>query len=119
MFMAAASLDSKLTSTPFTDYVTSTILEPFNMSATTYFPTTSHLSDSFITLENGTIVEIPHGVQQSFDDIQVNAGAGGIVTPARDMMKWLEFMIVAVSSFQFGFERERSRLTSLARSESP
>ncbi|KAL8292333.1 hypothetical protein RQP46_001799 [Phenoliferia psychrophenolica] len=100
MFMTAAYLVSKLTSTPFTDFVTSAIFKPLNMTASTFSPDTSptswaHLSDSFMTLDNGTVSEIPYGFKESFEDLQVNAGAGGVVSSARDLMKWLEFLMTA------------------------
>ena len=103
MFMTAAYLVQSLTSMPFTTFVETAIFEPLNMTSSTFSPETSqnslsHLSDSFFTLDNGTVVEIPFTFKESFEDLQVNAGAGGVVSSARDLMKWLEFLITTVSS---------------------
>lgn len=98
MFMSAAFLVQQLSKTPFTTFVTSSIFDALNMTSTTFDPIDSrHLSDSFMSLENGTVVEIPYGFQQTFENLQVNAGAGGVVTSAKDAVKWVEFLVRAVS----------------------
>lgn len=69
------------------------------MSSSTYHPIRDHsptLSDSYVTLSNGTYVEIPYGFDFDEEGIELAAGAGGIVSSTRDMVKWMEFLIKQV-----------------------
>ncbi|GAA6043675.1 hypothetical protein JCM8097_008604 [Rhodosporidiobolus ruineniae] len=98
MFGTAAHLVSNLTSRSFTSHVASTIFHPLNMTSTSYAPhpspdLVSRLSASYLTLENGTAVEIPYGFNFSREDLEFNAGAGGVVSSTRDMVKWVELLI--------------------------
>jgi len=98
MFMSAAFLASNLTGTPYTSLVTDSIFRPLNMSASTFTPhlddpSLAKLSSSFVTLDNNTVIEIPYGFHADFDTLQLNAGAGGVVTSARDGLKWVQFLI--------------------------
>ncbi|ORY89602.1 beta-lactamase/transpeptidase-like protein [Leucosporidium creatinivorum] len=99
MFVTAAYLVSELSGEPFTDFVSSTFFKPLNMTATTYTPllddtdAMKHLSSSFATLKNWTSVEIPYNFNATFDQLQLHAGAGGVVSSAQDLVKWLAFLI--------------------------
>ncbi len=98
MFIAAAFLASNLTATAYTDLVSDSIFRPLNMSASTFTPhlddpSIAKLSSSFVTLDNNTVIEIPYGFNHSFAALQLNAGAGGVVTSARDGLKWVEFLL--------------------------
>jgi CubicO group peptidase (beta-lactamase class C family) len=102
MFIVAAHLVSELTQQPFTDFVSSTFFKPLNMSSTTYTPlfddsdAMEHLSASYATLNNWTSVEIPYNFNASFEQLQLHAGAGGVVSSAQDLTKWLAFLIKQV-----------------------
>lgn len=102
MFILAAYLVSGLANQPFTDFVTSTFFKPLNMSSTTYTPlldvtdAVKHLSSSYATLKNWTSVEIPYNFNATFEQLQLFAGAGGAVSSARDLVKWLAFLIKQV-----------------------
>lgn len=103
MFITAAYLIKKITSTPFTTFIRDNIFTPLNMTSTTYHPITDHsptLSDSFVTLSNGTSIQIPYGFDFDEEGIEVASGAGGIVSSSRDMLKWLKFLITQVSLSQ-------------------
>ncbi|BGP17014.1 hypothetical protein JCM10213v2_005023 [Rhodosporidiobolus nylandii] len=99
MFVTAARLVSRLTSLSFTSYVRSRFLEPLNMSSTTFSPhldgpaAIDRLSASFLTLDNGTTIEIPYGFNYTHKNLELNAGAGGIVSSTRDLVKWVELLI--------------------------
>ncbi|GAA5901302.1 hypothetical protein JCM6882_007739 [Rhodosporidiobolus microsporus] len=98
-FVVAAHLISSLTGEPFTSFVTSHIFKPLNMTSSTYSPhldgpaTLAHFSSSFSTLENKSFVEIPFSFDLAREDLEFNAGAGGIVSSTRDMVKWVELLI--------------------------
>lgn len=104
MFIVAAHLVSELANEPFTDFVSSTFFKPLNMSSTTYTPllddtdALKHLSSSYGTLKNWTSVEIPYTFNASFEQLQLHAGAGGVVSSARDLTEWLAFLIKQVRS---------------------
>ena len=83
---------------PYTDLVTDSIFGPLNMTASTFTPhlddpSLTQLSASFVTLDNDTVIKIPYGFDGSHDSLQLNAGAGGVVTSARDGLKWVEFLL--------------------------
>ncbi|BGP25313.1 hypothetical protein JCM10295v2_004236 [Rhodotorula toruloides] len=99
MFATAAHLVAETSKQDFTTFMQSEIFDKLGMSSTTYQPhldgpeVQTKLSSSFQTLENGTIIEIPYGFNYSYEDLQFNAGPGGIVTSAADLLKWVEFLI--------------------------
>ncbi|CDR41886.1 hypothetical protein NBRC10512_000848 [Rhodotorula toruloides] len=99
MFGTAAHLVAETSKQDFIAFMQSEIFDKLGMSSTTYQPhldgpdTEAKLSSSFQTLENGTIIEIPYGFNYSYQDLQFNAGPGGIVTSAADLLKWVEFLI--------------------------
>lgn len=99
MFATAAHLVAKTAKQDFTAFMQTEIFDELGMCGTTYQPhldgpeVQAKLSSSFKTLENGTIIEIPYGFNYSSDVLQFNAGPGGIVTSAADLLKWVEFLI--------------------------
>lgn len=107
MFGTAAHLVAETSKQDFIAFMQSEIFDKLGMSSTTYQPhldgpdTEAKLSSSFQTLENGTIIEIPYGFNYSYQDLQFNAGPGGIVTSAADLLKWVEFLIRQVSHLRF------------------
>ncbi|GAA5852808.1 hypothetical protein JCM8547_004692 [Rhodosporidiobolus lusitaniae] len=113
-FIFASRIVSNFTSQPFTSRIRSSILEPLNMTSTTFSPhldgpaILDKLSASYLTLENKTVVEIPYGFNYSREDLELNAAAGGIVSSTRDMIKWVELLI-----------RQRRRATSHNTTSSP
>ncbi|KAI5474345.1 beta-lactamase [Pseudohyphozyma bogoriensis] len=87
-----------LKGTRYTHHVISAIFEPLNMTDTTFTPhldpeSLPLLSSSFFTLENLSYVEIPYGFNFTRHHVQAMAGAGGVVSNTKDLMKWLEFLI--------------------------
>ncbi|BGP32794.1 hypothetical protein JCM10296v2_004578 [Rhodotorula toruloides] len=99
MFATAAHLVAETSKLDFTAFMQSEIFNKLGMSSPTYQPhldgpdVLAKLSSSFQTLENGTMIEIPYGFNYSYQDLQFNAGPGGIVTSAADLLKWVEFLI--------------------------
>ncbi|BGP00186.1 hypothetical protein NBRC10513v2_004410 [Rhodotorula toruloides] len=99
MFATAAHLVAKTSKQDFTAFMQTEIFDKLGMSSTTYQPHLDgpevqvKLSSSFQTLENGTIIEVPYGFNYSYQDLQFNAGPGGIVTSAADLLKWVEYLI--------------------------
>ncbi|GAA6009254.1 hypothetical protein JCM10207_004324 [Rhodosporidiobolus poonsookiae] len=95
----AAHLVATWANQSFPSYLASHIFQPLNMTSTTFSPhldspgSLARLSSSFNVLENGTAVEIPFGFNYSRDVLEFNAGAGGIHSSARDMLKWVEALI--------------------------
>lgn len=100
MYITAAYLVSKISGQDFTSFVKSSFFEPLGMDTTTYTPllderdTLEHLSASYNTLKNRSVVEIPYNFNASREQLQVLAGAGGVVSSLRDLMRWVSFLVL-------------------------
>ncbi len=103
MYITASHLVSHLSQQPFTSFIASHFFEPLEMKSTTFTPLLDapaigeRLSASYIALPEGGVTEVPFEFDLSFEDLQLDAGAGGIVSSTRDMIKWVEFLIRRVS----------------------
>ncbi|KAM0751935.1 beta-lactamase/transpeptidase-like protein [Meredithblackwellia eburnea MCA 4105] len=97
MFITAAYLVSHLSNQSFTSYVTERIFTPLNMTSTSFRPSTSNpnLSGSFFTMMNGSTLEMPYGFDYFGQDLEIVSGAGGVVSNARDLVKWVKFLAKA------------------------
>lgn len=102
MYIAAAHLVARLSGQPFTDYVKDHFFKPLEMYSTTYTPIldggdrAKRLSRSFVSLstdDGHENVEIPFVFNLSFKDVQLDAGAGGIISSTRDLLKWVHLLI--------------------------
>jgi CubicO group peptidase (beta-lactamase class C family) len=95
MYMLGAHLIATYTNSSFPSFVSSRILAPLNMSSSTYFPTialkTGRFSESWTSF--GRL--IPRWFTTDAQ-AELIAGAGGLVSTARDMASWMRLLLGAV-----------------------
>ncbi|RDX43399.1 beta-lactamase/transpeptidase-like protein [Lentinus brumalis] len=91
MFMIGAHIVAKLTNAPYRSFVESRILNPLNMSSTTFTPSaaakTGRLTQTWTRGSRRVPFWFPDAVAELF------AGAGGIISSAEDMTKWLAVLL--------------------------
>jgi CubicO group peptidase (beta-lactamase class C family) len=95
MYMLGAHLIATYTNASFPSFVSSRILAPLNMSSSTYFPTialkTGRFSESWTSF--GRL--IPRWFTTDAQ-AELIAGAGGLISTARDMASWLRLLLGAI-----------------------
>ncbi|KDQ54588.1 hypothetical protein JAAARDRAFT_60568 [Jaapia argillacea MUCL 33604] len=91
MFMTAARIIEKVTGSKFQDYVSTHFLNhpALNMTHTSYTPDASYSTGYGVYPSNYSAYEYPFQLDHSVD------GAGGIITDAIDVAKWMAFLIKA------------------------
>ncbi|KAI0695190.1 beta-lactamase/transpeptidase-like protein [Cerioporus squamosus] len=91
MFMIGAHIVAKLTDAPYPSFVQSRIFDPLNMSSTTFSPSaaakTGRLTQTWTRGSRRVPYWFPDEVAELF------AGAGGIISSAEDMTKWLAVLL--------------------------
>ncbi|RPD57950.1 beta-lactamase/transpeptidase-like protein [Lentinus tigrinus ALCF2SS1-6] len=91
MFMIGAHIISKLTNASYPSFVQSRIFDPLNMTSSTFSPSaaaqTGRLTQSWTRGSQRVPFWFPDEVAQLF------AGAGGIISNADDMTKWLAVLL--------------------------
>jgi CubicO group peptidase (beta-lactamase class C family) len=79
------------TNTSFTSFVSNRIFEPLNMSSTSYFPSFGQArgTAAHTFAKNGR--RIPNWATDTEADY--NAGAGGVVSSAKDLVEWVRLLL--------------------------
>jgi CubicO group peptidase (beta-lactamase class C family) len=102
--MVAQHLIELFSGMDFGDFVASRIFAPLNMTGSTYSldyaAATGHLSESY---EPGGR-RIPHWFNR--EDASVNAGPGGVMSSAVDLLKWGKLLLGVTNSSAVGIPRE-------------
>ncbi|KAH9935178.1 beta-lactamase/transpeptidase-like protein [Epithele typhae] len=90
-FMIGPHLIEKLSNTSYPDFVTSRILKPLNMSSTFFSPSTANATGRLTQSWTRGTRRIPFVFSEEASALF--AGAGGIITTAEDMVKWVTMLL--------------------------
>ncbi|KZT05037.1 beta-lactamase/transpeptidase-like protein [Laetiporus sulphureus 93-53] len=87
MYKTGAYLVSQYANTTYTSFVKSRLFEQMNMTSSTFWPEEAAKAGKFTQTWTKFGRRIPSGFHQ--DIVELLAGAGGVITSAEDMTKWL------------------------------
>lgn len=104
MYLTAAYLVAQKTGKNFTDYVEEHIFDALDMHSSTYRPfepthrrvsssQQQRMSRGYHVLANKTAIDLAWTFPTDNEGVQVESGAGGVVSSTRDLVKWVEFLI--------------------------
>ncbi|KAM0789616.1 hypothetical protein ACM66B_000422 [Microbotryomycetes sp. NB124-2] len=98
-YIAGTELVSRLSGLSFIDYVNQYFFKPLDMDSSTFTPlldseeSRTRMATGYVGLPDFTSIEAPFIFDRSKRELEFNAGAGGISSSARDMLKWVKVLI--------------------------
>ncbi|KAI0640979.1 beta-lactamase/transpeptidase-like protein [Trametes meyenii] len=91
MFVLGAHVIEKYTNTTWLDFVAGRLFKPLNMSTTTVWPSVAIASGKLTDTWTKTGRRIPFWFTDEIS--RFKAGAGGVISSAEDMVKWLATLL--------------------------
>jgi CubicO group peptidase (beta-lactamase class C family) len=89
--MAATVVVERLSQQYFTSFMSSRIFRPLHMAASTYFPDAATAAGRHAQSFTPDGRRIPNWVTP--EDVRLNAGAGGVISSAEDMARWVRLLL--------------------------
>ncbi|KAI0655708.1 beta-lactamase/transpeptidase-like protein [Cubamyces menziesii] len=91
MYMLGAHIIETYSGLPYQDFVAERVFKPLNMSTSTLWPSEATSSGLFTDTWTKDGRRIPFWFTDEIS--QVNAGPGGVISSAEDMVKWLAVLL--------------------------
>ncbi|KAK4054106.1 hypothetical protein OIV83_001131 [Microbotryomycetes sp. JL201] len=114
-YISAAHLVSQISGQPFTEYVKENFFKPLGMTSSTFTPlldsdkSRKRMATGYVTLPDSTTIEAPFIFDRTKDELEFNAGAGGISSSAKDQLVWAEVMI---RQYRRAFKKDKTEHNS-------
>ncbi|KAF8509526.1 beta-lactamase/transpeptidase-like protein [Hysterangium stoloniferum] len=106
MYFLATQIIQHVTGISFSQFITENVISPLGLDSTTYNLTeaevSGHLADGFVgtgmdeNMGEGKrkLVFKPVPFETTEDEVELNAGPGGVISSANDLMTWLQTLLL-------------------------